>query len=103
MIDNLVYLSPKGPFKQIDAKNFLKVLGYLYYVVILKELTKSLIFINRGNINGRLYFNGGEVASFTFLDSILRLLPGVLGNEVSIEDESFSKFIEYPQYTKPQE
>ena len=39
---SLVYLSPKGrPFKQIDAKNFPKVLGYLYYVVILKELTKG--------------------------------------------------------------
>ena len=38
------------------------------------------------------------------LDSILRLLPGVLGNEVSIEDESFSDdLLEYPQYTKPQE
>ena len=39
------------------------------------------------------------------MDSILRLLPGVLGNEVSIEDErSFSNdLLEYPQYTKPQE
>ena len=53
---------------------------------------------------GDYILSGGEVASFTFLDSILRLLPGVLGNEASIEDESFSDdLLEYPQYTKPQE
>ena len=53
---------------------------------------------------GDYILSGGEVASFAFLDSILRLLPGVLGNEISIEDESFSNdLLEYPQYTKPQE
>ena len=37
------------------------------------------------------------------MDSILRLLPGVLGNEQSINDESFENgLLEYPQYTKPQ-
>ena len=38
-----------------------------------------------------------------FLDSVLRLIPGVLGNEDSIVDESFENgLLEYPQYTKPQ-
>jgi tRNA (guanine37-N1)-methyltransferase len=47
--------------------------------------------------------SGGEAAAFVVLDSILRLLPGVLGNEKSIEDESFQNgLLEYPQYTKPQ-
>ena len=47
--------------------------------------------------------SGGETAAFVVIDSILRLLPGVLGNENSKEDESFENgLLEYPQYTKPQ-
>ena len=47
--------------------------------------------------------SGGEIASFVVLDSILRLLPGVMGNEQSKKEESFeNSLLEYPQYTKPQ-
>ena len=47
--------------------------------------------------------SGGETAAFVFIDAILRLLPGILGNENSIKDESFENgLLEYPQYTKPQ-
>ena len=47
--------------------------------------------------------SGGETAAFVVIDSILRLLPGVLGNENSKVDESFENgLLEYPQYTKPQ-
>ena len=52
---------------------------------------------------GDFIVSGGETASFVFLDSILRLLPGVLGNLKSTDEESFEKgLLEYPQYTKPQ-
>ena len=52
---------------------------------------------------GDYILSGGETASFVFLDAIIRLLPGVLGNKLSIEDESFEKgLLEYPQFTKPQ-
>ena len=52
---------------------------------------------------GDFILSGGETASFVVLDSILRLLPGVLGNEQSKSDESFENgLLEYPQYTKPQ-
>ena len=45
----------------------------------------------------------GETASVVLLDSILRLLPGVLGGESSLQEESFNgHLLEYPQYTKPQ-
>ena len=38
-----------------------------------------------------------------FLDAVIRLLPGVLGNKLSIKEESFeNNLLEYPQYTKPQ-
>ena len=47
--------------------------------------------------------SGGETAAYVFIDAIVRLLPGVLGNDVSILEESFeNNLLEYPQYTKPQ-
>ena len=52
---------------------------------------------------GDYILSGGETAAFVMIDSILRLLPGVLGNENSRIDESFENgLLEYPQYTKPQ-
>ena len=52
---------------------------------------------------GDFILSGGETAAFVVLDSILRLLPGVLGNEKSKNDETFENgLLEYPQYTKPQ-
>ena len=52
---------------------------------------------------GDFVLSGGESAAFVMLDSIIRLLPGVLGNETSAEEESFENgLLEYPQYTKPQ-
>ena len=52
---------------------------------------------------GDYILSGGETASFVFLDAIIRLLPGVLGNKLSTKEESFENFLlEYPQFTKPQ-
>ena len=52
---------------------------------------------------GDFVLSGGETASFVFLDSVIRLLPGVLGNKLSTQEESFEKYLlEYPQFTKPQ-
>lgn len=53
---------------------------------------------------GNYVLTGGEIPAMIVVDGITRLLPGVLGNKVSFEDESFSKEneLEYPQYTKPE-
>ena len=52
---------------------------------------------------GDFVLSGGETASYVFIDAILRLIPGVIGNENSIAEESFENgLLEYPQYTKPQ-
>lgn len=53
---------------------------------------------------GNYVLTGGEIPAMVVVDGITRLLPGVLGNKVSFEDESFSKDneLEYPQYTKPE-
>ena len=51
---------------------------------------------------GDFIISGGETATYVFLDAILRLVPGVIGNKSSLKDESFENgLLEYPQYTKP--
>jgi tRNA (guanine37-N1)-methyltransferase len=53
---------------------------------------------------GDYVLSGGEVGAFVLLDACVRLLPGVMGDEASGADESFSDgLLEYPQYTRPQE
>ena len=54
---------------------------------------------------GEFVLTGGEIPAMAIVDSIARLLPGVLGNEESAKIESHSKegYLEFPQYTKPEE
>jgi tRNA (guanine37-N1)-methyltransferase len=58
---------------------------------------------------GDFILTGGEIPAMALTDAVVRLLPGVVGNETSVIDESFSKskkgktYIEYPQYTRPAE
>lgn len=55
---------------------------------------------------GDFVLNGGEVAAMTIMDAVVRLLPGVLGDENSNRDDSFSRgnrLLEFPQYTRPRE
>ena len=51
---------------------------------------------------GDYVLSGGELAAQVMLDATVRLIPGVLGNQASTEEESFSDgLLEYPQYTRP--
>jgi len=55
---------------------------------------------------GDFVLNGGEVAAMVLIDAVVRLLPGVLGDELSHMDDSFSRgnrLLEFPQYTRPRE
>src|SRR5205085_8781615 len=55
---------------------------------------------------GNYVLTGGELPAMIIIDSVVRLLPGVLGGETSAEIESFQaddKTIEFPQYTRPEE
>lgn len=53
---------------------------------------------------GDYVLNGGEVAAMVLIDAVARLVPGVVGNPGSLDDESFSqRLLEYPQYTRPEE
>ncbi len=55
---------------------------------------------------GDFVLNGGEVAAMAVIDAVIRLIPGVLGDEQSSIDDSFSagnRLLEFPQYTRPRE
>jgi len=53
---------------------------------------------------GDYVLSGGEIPAMVVVDAITRLIPGVLGDEMSCEEESFSKgLLEYPHYTRPAE
>ena len=64
---------------------------------------RILHFIDEEVSIGDYVLTGGELGAMVMVDSIARLLPGVLGNEASHQDESHSEegILEYPQYTKP--
>jgi len=52
---------------------------------------------------GDYVLSGGEIAAMALIDACVRLLPGVMGAEASIAEESFAQsLLEYPQYTRPQ-
>jgi tRNA (guanine37-N1)-methyltransferase len=63
-------------------------------------------YIDRQYCLGSYVLTGGELPAMTIIDSVVRLLPGVLGGETSAEIESFQQDdenIEFPQYTRPEE
>ena len=104
--EKIIYLTPKGKsFNQNRAKNFLEdkkiniICGHFEGIDQRVIETRGIEEISIGDF----ILSGGETAAYVILDSILRLVPGVLGNENSCKDESFENgLLEYPQYTKPQ-
>ncbi|MDC3341508.1 tRNA (guanosine(37)-N1)-methyltransferase TrmD [Candidatus Pelagibacter sp.] len=104
--ERVIYLSPKGKkFDQNYAqelsneKSVSFICGHFEGVDERVLSTRNIEEISIGDY----ILSGGETAAFVVIDSILRLLPGVLGNENSRLDESFENgLLEYPQYTKPQ-
>ncbi len=104
--EKIFYLSPRGKkFNQSIAREISKekkvnlICGHFegvdQRVLDNREIDELSI--------GDFVLSGGETASYVFLDAILRLIPGVIGNEESKNEESFENgLLEYPQYTKPQ-
>ena len=102
--EKIIYLSPKGKIfdqsyaKKIMNKNVNIICGHFEGVDqrVLDHRKIEEISI------GDFILSGGESAAIIILDAVLRLIPGVLGNENSVKDESFTdNLLEYPQYTHP--
>ena len=104
--EKIFYLSPKG--KRFDQnlamrlskeKSFSLICGHFEGVDERVLSTRNIEEISIGDY----VLSGGETAALVILDSVLRLIPGVLGNEKSVSEETFENgLLEYPQYTKPQ-
>ena len=103
--EQIIYLSPKGKkFDQSYAKKVMKkniniICGHFEGVDQRLLETRNIEEVSVGDF----VLSGGEPASFLVIDTVLRLIPGVLGNPDSLAEESFERnLLEYPQYTKPQ-
>ena len=101
----IIYLSPKGKkFDQIFAKKILDkniniVCGHFEGVDQRLLETRNIEEVSVGDF----VLSGGEIGAFVVIDTIVRLIPGVLGNSNSLTEETFERYLlEYPQYTKPQ-
>ncbi len=101
----LVFLSPRGrPFDQATASRLSKTDGVTMICGRFEGLDERVIehFDIEEISLGDFVMTGGEIAAQAILDATVRLIPGVLGNAESTEDESFSRgLLEYPQYTRP--
>jgi tRNA (guanine37-N1)-methyltransferase len=106
---NLIMLTPTG--RKLDQQLVEELVGMPRHLLlcgryegfdqrvsdILKPMEISI---------GDYILNGGEVAAMVLIDSMMRLVPGVLGDEHSSQDDSFSsgnRLLEFPQYTRPRE
>ncbi len=103
----LIYLSPRGePFTQAIAKELAAGPGLILLAGRFEGIDQRIIDTRpvREISIGDYVLSGGELAAMVLLDACLRLLPGVLGAEASLTEESFeSGLLEYPQYTRPRD
>ena len=102
----VIYLSPRGQrFDQPMARRFAACRG-LTLLCGRFEGVDQRVLDARGIEEvslGDFVLTGGEIAAQAMLDAVVRLIPGVLGNAASTEEESFSDgLLEHPQYTRPQ-
>ncbi|MWD29813.1 tRNA (guanosine(37)-N1)-methyltransferase TrmD [Aquicoccus sp. SCR17] len=103
----LIYLSPRGrPFTQDIARDLARRPGVTLICGRFEGLDERVIehFGITELSLGDYVLTGGEIAAQAVLDAAVRLLPGVLGNDASVEEESFSHgLLEHPQFTRPAE
>jgi len=103
--EKTIYLSPKGKkFDQSYAKKLLNkdlniICGHFEGIDQRLLETRDIEEVSIGDF----ILSGGEVGAFVVIDTIVRLIPGILGNHLSLKEETFeNNLLEYPQYTKPQ-
>ena len=103
----VIYLSPKGrTFDQNMAKSFSEEENIIFLCGHYEGIDQRIIdMIVTDEVSiGDYVLTGGELPALVMIDSISRLIPGVLNRVESFEDETFeNNLLEYPQYTRPRE
>lgn len=115
---NLIVLTPAGRRFDQEMAQELSMASHLIFACgryegiddRVRQFYSQKVFLDR-NIRvrevsiGDYVLGGGEVASMVMIEAITRLIPGVLGNPLSLAEESHNEegYLEYPNYTRPQE
>lgn len=101
----VIFLGPRGKtFNQKMAQKFSKEENLIFLCGHYEGIDeRAYEYIDAEISLGDFILTGGEMAAVPIIDSILRLIPGVLGKEESFMEESYSDgLLEYPQYTRPE-
>lgn len=105
---NVLLMTPRGErWKQVTAAAYADTeQGYIFICGRYEGYDERITAVVDASISvGDYVLTGGELPAMTIIDSIVRLIPGVLGGESSAAIESFSdgETLEFPQYTRPEE
>jgi len=100
----VVYLSPQG--RRLNQSIALELSRYQHLILLCGHYEgideRIMSFIDDEISIGDYVLTGGELPAMVLTDAVIRLLPGVLGDDDSARDESFAdQLLEYPQYTRP--
>jgi tRNA (guanine37-N1)-methyltransferase len=103
----VLLMTPAGkPWKQSHAQEMSKQSGLIIICGRYEGYDERIVELVDEKISiGDFVLTGGEIPAMAIVDSVIRLIPGVLGGETSAEKESFSdgQTLEHPQYTRPEE
>jgi tRNA (guanine37-N1)-methyltransferase len=103
----VVVMTPSGhKYDQATAKSYAELPGLILLAGHYEGFDERIMTYVDDQVSiGDYVLTGGELPAMVVVDSVLRLIPGVLGGEQSAHDESFSEpgLLEYPHYTRPAE
>ncbi|WP_434777063.1 tRNA (guanosine(37)-N1)-methyltransferase TrmD [Neisseria sp. Ec49-e6-T10] len=100
----VLYLSPQGKvFSHTQAKRLSKESGLIFLCGRYEGIDERVLtYVDEEISLGDFVVSGGELPAMTMIDAILRLKPGVLGDELSAQQDSFAQgLLDYPHYTRP--
>ena len=102
----VICMSPQGtPFDQASARRLAKLPGMILLAGRYEGIDERLIeaVVDEEISLGDFVLSGGEIAAMAVIDAVARLLPGVLGDDESALQDSFSEgLLDYPHYTRPE-
>ena len=103
----VIYLSPRGtPLTQVVSQRLVQHQHIILICGHYEGIDQRVIdtFVDEEVSIGDYVLTGGELPAMVLVDCMARLIPNVLGNDESAKNESFSNgYLEFPQYTRPQE